>query len=201
MRRVQAYLGQWEHLSGREFQDPDRRRTALYEGYCKALMRVCLNKGISSTVTRSMGGQEITWMELPDDSQLQMTDGPALHGKSFWEFDLRGFLRYGIPFQRIAFGIQDGIGSFFLHHRTGGVSETDVFLAGGQVLDISQWLERPRGELPRRFTVLGSFREGFRLISGRLRMFDPRKAQEELERIEDFKPVMAGRPLGPVSSR
>lgn len=194
IERVQAYLGQWEHISGREFQDPDLRRGAVYEVWSKALMRECLKRGVSSTVTDSLGGQEVSLIELGDGSEAWVTDGQSMGRCSFWEFKLAGFLRYGIPFQRIAFGVTDNIGSFFLHHRTGRVLETDVFLAGGQVSDISQWLdERPRGKLPRRFRVLGSFREGFRLLSGRLKIFDPGQAQEELERMEDFQPVMAAR--------
>lgn len=191
--RVEAYLGQWEYLSGREFQDPDRRRRAVYQAWSKALMRKCLNTGVSSAVTDTLGGQDVSLVELGDGSEAWVTDGQSMGRYSFWEFTLSGFLRHRIPFQRIAFGIGIRIDNFFLHHRTGGVSETDVFLAGGQVLDISQWLEWPRGKLPRRFTVLGSFREGFRLISGRLKMFNPDIAQAELARMENFQPVMAGR--------
>lgn len=186
---VERYLEKWEHISGREFQDPDQRRRAIYEAWSKALMRKCLNTGFSIAVTDALGGQDVSLMELGDGSEAWVTDGKSMGRYSFWEFYLRGFLRYGIPFQRIAFGIQEGIGSFFLHHQTGGVSETDVFLAGKQVTDISQWLERSSGELPRRFTVLGSFREGFRLLSGRLKISDPVKAQAELERMENFQPV------------
>lgn len=190
---VERYLGQWEYISGREFQDPDQRRRSVYEAWGKALMRECLKRGFSITVTDSLGGQDVSLTELGDGSEAWVTDGQSMGRHSFWEFDLRGFLRHGIPFQRIAFGIGTRIDNFFLHHRTGGVLETDVFLAGGQVSDISQWLERPRGKLPRRFTVLGSFREGFHLISGRLKIFDPGQAQGELERMEDFQPVMAAR--------
>lgn len=191
--RVEHYLRQWQHISARDFQDPDKFTRACTEAYGKANMRACLNLGISSTVTDSRGGQDVSLMKLGDGSEAWLTDGQSMGRHSFWEFDLTGFLRYRIPFQRIAFWVGAGIDSFFLHHRTGRVLETDVFMEDDLVSAMSQWLQRPRARLPRRFTILGSFREGFRLVSGRLKIFDPDQAQAALERMQDFKPVMAGR--------
>ena len=192
LEAMERYLENWGHLSGREFQDPDKRRRAMYEAYVKGFARYCLSMGISSRATGSQGGQDISLMGLGDGSELAVTNGPSLGRHSFWEFDLRGFLRYRMPFATVACWFREGAGieSFFLHHSGGNVLETDAHLGDDGVKVLSQWLQSVRG-LPRRFSVLGSVRDGFRLVSGRMRINDPEEVDTARKRMEDFRPYKA----------